>query len=467
MENKKIVYPYIPNSVGEIKRQMLKEVGAGEVMDLYAEIPEHLRFKRKMNLPEPILDECSIRRHVDGILRKNKNCSDYRNFLGAGCAQHYVPAVCDEINGRGEFLTAYSSVFWADHGKWQAWFEYVSMMAELLDMDYLSLPTYDGSQAAATSMRMARGINGRSEVLAPASMSPEILAVARNYLKGVPEPALKIHLVDFDRKSGLLDLDDLKSKISDQTAAVFIENPSYFGLIEAQAEDIGKIAREKGAEFIVYTDPISLGVMAPPAHYGATIACGDLHPLGIHMQCGGGQAGFIATHFDMDHAMQFKDIVVGMQDTVQEGEYGFGVVFPQKLSYFMREEGNEFTGTNTGLWAITAAVYLALMGPKGMEEVGQTIMQRSQYAAKKLGRIKGVKVKFSSPFFKEFVVNFDKTGKKVAKINKALLKNGIFGGKDISTEFSSLGQSALFCVTEMTTKEDIDFLVESVKKAVQ
>jgi glycine dehydrogenase subunit 1 len=446
---------------------MLKEVGAADIMDLYAEIPEHLRLNRKMNLPDPILDESSIRRHVDGILKKNKNCADNLNFLGAGCAQHYVPAVCDEINGRGEFLTAYSGFFWADHGKWQAWFEYVSLMGELLDMDYLSVPTYDGAQAVATSLRMARGINGRSEVLLPASMHPEILMVVRNYLKGAPEPVLKIQLVDFDRKTGLLDLNDLSSKISDQTAAVFIENPSYFGLIESQAEEIGKIAKAKGAEFIVYTDPISLGVLAPPAHYDATIACGDLHPLGLHMQCGGGQAGFIATHFDMNHAMQFKDIVVGIQETVKEGEYGFGVVFPQKLSYFTREEGNEFTGTNTGLWAITAAVYLSLMGPKGMQEVGQSIMQRSQYAAKKLSEIEGVEIKFSSPFFKEFVVNFDKTGKKVKAINQALLRSGIFGGKDISSEFPGLGQNALFCVTEIMTKDDIDRLAKALRKAAQ
>lgn len=466
MEKKDIVYPYIPNSVKPIKEEMLREVGAADVMDLYAEIPEHLRFKRRMNLPEPILDECSIRRHLDNLLRKNRNGSECRNFLGAGCAQHYVPAVCDEINGRGEFLTAYSGFFWADHGKWQAWFEYVSLMGELLDMDYLSVPTYDGAQAAASALRMARGINGRNEVLLPASMNPEILAIVRNYLKGVPDPVLTIQLVNFNKKTGLLDLDDLKAKISDQTAAVLIENPAYLGVIETQAEEIGKIARERGAEFVVYTDPISLGVMAPPAHYGATIACGDLHPLGLHMQCGGGQAGFIATHPDMDHIMQFKDIVVGIQETVAEGEYGFGVIFPQKLSYFTREEGNEFTGTNTGLWAITAAVYLSLMGPKGMEEIGQTIMQRSQYAAGRLSKIKGVKIQFAAPFFKEFVVNFDKTGKKVSKINRKLLKHGIFGGKDLSTEFPHLGQSALYCVTELMTKDDIDELAEAVKKAV-
>lgn len=466
MSEKKIVYPYVPNSVSTVKAQMMKEVGIGDIMELYAEIPEHLRFKGKMNLPEPILDEYSIKRHVESLLNKNKNCSEYLNFLGAGCAQHYVPAVCDEVNGRGEFLTAYSGFFWGDHGKWQAWFEYQSLMGELLDMDHLSVPQYDGAQAAASSLRMASRINGRKEVLLPKTMNPEVLTVVRNYLNGVAGSEITSTMVGFDSKTGLLDLDDLRSKISDKTAAVFVENPSYLGIIESQAEEIGKIARENGAEFIVYADPVSLGMIAPPAHYGATIACGDLHPLGIHMQCGGGQGGFIATHDDMDHASQFKDFVVSLTDTVVEGEYGLGLVLPMNLSYLAREEAKEYTGTNVGLWAITAAVYLSLMGPKGMQEIAQTIMQKSQYAAKKIAELDGVELRFSSPYFKEFVVSFNKTGKSVKKINKALIKHKIFGGKDISQEFPEFGQSALYCVTEIMTKEDIDRLVGALAKVL-
>ena len=467
MSEKKIVYPYVPNSVPDIKAQMLKEVGAEDIMDLYEEIPEHLKFKGKMNLPEPILDEHSIRRHVEGILNKNKNCSDHLNFLGAGCAQHFVPAVCDEINGRGEFLTAYSAVFWGDHGKWQAWFEYQSLMGELLDMDHLSVPTYDGAQAAATSLRMATRINGRGEVLVPRTMNPEILAVMKTYLDGVSEQLVNIKTVGFDRATGLLDLDDLKSQISSDTAAVFIENPTYLGVIETQAEEIGKLARDNGSEFIVFADPISLGVIAPPVHYGATIACGECHSLGIHMQCGGGQAGYIASLDDMEHASQFKDFVVSLADTVEEGEYGFGVVLPMNLSYFSREEAKEYTGTSAGLWAITAAVYLSLMGPKGMQALGQAIMQKAQYAAKRISELDGIEVGLSSPFFKEFVVNFEKTGKSVGDINKALLEKKIFGGKDISDECPDLGQSALYCVTEIMSKEDIDTLVDALAQATR
>lgn len=462
MSKGKTIFPYVPNSVPEVKAEMLKEVGARDEMELYAEIPEHLRFKRKLRLPQPLLDEYALRRHIEGLLEKNNNCKDYLNFLGAGCAQHFVPAVCDEINGRGEFLTAYVGESYADHGKWQAFFEYCSLMGELLDLDVLSCPLYDGGQAAASSLRMASRINGRKEVVIPRSMNPEVSSVVGNYLK----PEMSVKEAAFDPSTGLLDLEDLGGKVSSKTAAVLVENPSYLGVMESQATEIGKIARENGAEFVVYVDPISLGVMAPPVQYGATITCGDFHPLGMHMYAGGGQGGFIATRDDMKYIGQFKDLMFGITETVQSGEYGFGEVLFDRTSYGSREKGNEFTGTSTGIWAITVAVYLSLMGPKGMEETGKTIMQMSQYAAKQLSKIKGVRLKFRSPFFKEFVVNFDKTGKTVAKINRALLKRGIIGGKDLSRELPELGQSALYCVTETKTMDDIQRLAGAIKEVI-
>ena len=148
MGMKQKVYPYIPNSVPDIKAEMLKEVGAENEMDLYEEIPEHLKFKGKMNLPEGMMDEFSIKQHTDKILAKNRNCADYTNFLGAGCARHFVPAVCDEITGRGELLTCYGAESWGDHGKHQIFFEYQSMLVELLGMDFTTVPQYDGGQFA-------------------------------------------------------------------------------------------------------------------------------------------------------------------------------------------------------------------------------------------------------------------------------------------------------------------------------
>ena len=463
MNKNKIVYPYIPNSVPEIKAQMLKELGLEDEMDLFSEIPEHLKYKKRMNLPEPIHDEYSLKKHITDLLNKNKNCAEYLNFLGAGCAQHFVPAICDEINGRGEFLTAYAAEFYADHGKWQALFEFCSLMGELLDMDVVSGFLYDGAQAVATSLRMATRITGRKEVLLPKTINPQTLMVVKNYMKGVSERGIAIQMIEFDKTTGTLDLDDLKSKISPKTAAVLIENPSYLGFIEPRAKQVGDIAHENDAEIIVSIDPISLGVLAPPAQYGATIACGDYHCLGIHMQCGGGQGGFIATHDEMKYVAEYKDKMYGLTKTIKEGEYGFGHVLFDRTSFGSREKAKEYTGTSNALWALTAGVYLALMGPRGMEEIGQTIMQKAQYAAKRMAQLKGVKRVHPGPFFKEFLINFDNTGKSVKEINKALLEHRIFGGKDISGEFPAFGQSALYCVTEIITKADIDRFIEALK----
>ena len=166
-----IVYPYIPNSVPEVKQQMLQEVGAQSAEDFYEDVPERLRLTRPLDLPEPFLSEYALQRHVEGLLSRNRTCGEYLNFLGAGCYQHHVPAVCDEINQRGGFLTAYAGEPYDDHGRFQALFEYASMMGELLNLDVVNVPTYDGFQAAATALRMAARITGRKEILLPEAMS--------------------------------------------------------------------------------------------------------------------------------------------------------------------------------------------------------------------------------------------------------------------------------------------------------
>jgi glycine dehydrogenase subunit 1 len=215
-------------------------------------------------------------------------------------------------------------------------------------------------------------------------------------------------------------------------------------------------------------DPISLGVISPPADYGGDIVCGDIQSLGIHMNYGGGQAGFIATHDEKKFVMEFPSRLFGVATTRVNGEYGFGDVAYERTSFAVREEGKEWVGTAAALWGITAGVYMALMGPQGMAELGRGIMQRVRYAIGKLNQVAGVKTLFpGTPHFKEFVVNFDKTGKTVEQINHSLCERGILGGKDLSAEFPSLGQSALVCVTEVHTQADIDGLVTAIQEAVK
>jgi len=277
--SKKKVHPYIPNSVPEVKKQMLEEIGASTIDELYEDIPEDLRFKGEMNLPEPFLSEYELKKHVDQLLAKNKTCQENLSFLGGDCWQHYVPAICDEINQRSEFLTAYAGEPYEDHGRFQALFEYASMMGELLDMDVVNVPTYDWGQAASTSIRMAARITKRSEVLVAESISPDRLSVIRNYCK----PVIKIRLVKFDKETGKINIADLKEKISSNTAGIYFENPSYLGCIEDQGKIISDIAHTHGALSLIGVDPISLGRLIPPSNYGADIVCGDIQGLGMHI----------------------------------------------------------------------------------------------------------------------------------------------------------------------------------------
>jgi glycine dehydrogenase subunit 1 len=457
------VYPYMPNSVPAVKKRMLEEVEAKSTDDFFEDVPEKLRMREEMNLPEPLLSEYELKRHIEGILAKNKTAGEYLSFLGAGCYQHHVPAVCDEINQRGEFLTAYAGEPYDDHGRFQALFEYTSMMGELLNMDVVNVPTYDGFQAAATSLRMACRLTGRCEVLIAKTISTDLLSKIRDYCIRSAE----VKLVGYDSETGHVDLDALKAAISEETAAVYFENPSYLGFIETRGDEIAKTAHGHGAVCVVGADPMSLGILTAPADYGADIVCGDIQPLGMHMSFGGGQAGYIATHDIEEYVMEYPSRLFGIAPTSVPGEYGFGDVAYERTSFAVREEGKEWVGTAAALWGITAGVYLALMGPQGMAEIGETIMAKARYAMLEIDKIEGVKAPvFQAPHFKEFVVSFDGTGKTVAEINTALLAQEIYGGKDLTHEFPELGQSALYCVTEVHTQADIDRLVNALKEVV-
>ncbi len=460
----KPIHPYIPNSVPEVKAKMLDEIGVKSIEELYRDIPDSLQFKGELNLPEAIHSEYVLKRHVESILSRNRSCKENVSFLGAGCWPHYVPAICDEINQRSEFLTAYAGEPYEDHGRFQALFEYQSLMGELLDLDVVNVPTYDWCQAAGTAIRMAGRITGRREILISDTVSPDRLLAIRNYCR----PVVDIQMVSRDPVSGLMDMDDLRSKISSSTSGIYFENPSYLGFIEHQGQRISDVAHEKGALSVVGVDPLSLGVIVPPIHYGADIVCGDIQGLGNHMNFGGGQGGFIATRDEERFVMEFPSRLFGITKTAVEGEYGFGDVAYDRTSFGGREEGKEFVGTHAALCGITAGVYLSLMGPKGMQELGQTVMQRSQYAMKTLSAIKGVEAPlFKSPHFKEFVVDFRKTGKTVEEINKCLRERDIFGGLDLSSEFPELENCALYCVTEIHTREDIDNLVQALKECLR
>ncbi len=468
------VHPYIPNSVPAVRKEMLQAVGAETVTEFYADVPPALRQREPLSLPEPFLAERALKRHVEGLLARNVAAGvggpgEYLSFLGAGCYRHHVPAVCDEVNGRGEFLTAYAGEPYDDHGRFQALFEYASMMGELLNMDVVNVPTYDGFQASATALRMASRLSRpsapdrRTEALVHGAISPAKLSKILDYC----QPVMDVRLLDYHPDTGQMDLDRLHAEISSRTAAVYFENPTYLGFLETQGTEIAEITHSHGAQCVVTANPISLGVLAPPADYGADIVCGDIQPLGIHMQYGGGHGGFIGTRDGVEYVMEYPSRLFGIAPTRVPGEVGFGDVAYERTSFARREHGKEWVGTAAALWGITAGVYLALMGPHGMVEIGEGLMARAHYATLRLDRLAGVRAPcFEAPHFHEFVVDFNDTGRSVAEINAALLQREILGGKDLSREFPALGQSALYNVTEIHTQADVDRLVAALEEVL-
>lgn len=460
MSGKKFVHPYIPNSEPTVRRQMLEAVGMQSVEDIYKGIPDHLRFKGEMNLPEPLISEYTLQRHVEGLLAQNRNAKNNICFLGGGTWNHYVPAVVDTIMERDEFLTCYVGDAYTDHGKFQALFESSSMIGDLTGFEACCTPTYDWANAIAIACRMVERTTGKKEILVAGNMSPDRLMVVVNYCK----PEMRITKVDYDRKTGAMDLEDLEAKLSDEVACVYFENPTYVGTLEEKAPEIVAIAHRAGALAMVGVDPSCLGVMEAPGAYGADYAVGDLQPLGLHMSYGGGLGGFIATKDDKEFLGEYPSLLYGVCDTQQEGEYGFGEVFYERTSYASREKGKDFIGTTTALHGIAAAVYMALMGPQGFKELGEGILKRVAYTKQELTKISGIKLSLEGYSYCDFMVDFNETGKTVAEINKALLAYNILGGKDMSKEFPEYGQSALYSVTEVHTQEDIEALLAALKK---
>ena len=467
MQNNSKAHPYMPSSAGAAQQEMLSAIGRKNTQQLFDQIPEHHRISTPLTLPHQLNSEVELKRHLLSVLKKNSDCETNLNFLGAGCWQHHVPSICDEISGRTEFLTNVWGTPSSDHGRNQAFFEFSSQLGELLKLDMVGLPVYSYGCAAGHAIRMSARITGRREVLVPTIIDPERLAVIKNYCEP-PDMSnhIRIQWLKYDQRTGLVDLDDLEEKLSDQVAAVYFEVPSYFGLVEENGKAISQLAASYGVETIVGCDPISLGILKSPVDYGADIVVGPVQPLGIHMNCGGGVSGFIASRDQKRYVREYNTLNISITDTADDGQYGFGLSCAGQTSYGLREDGNDWTGNSTYLWAIAGAVYMGLLGPTGFREVGELIVQQSNYAANILSKIEGLSILFDRNIFKEFVLNFDQTEHSVEEVNNKLRERNIFGGKDLSVEFPEFGQSALYCVTEIHNAQDISFLADQLQEVL-
>jgi glycine dehydrogenase subunit 1 len=455
-------HPYLPTSAPEIKRKMLEELDLESVDNLYSDLPEPLRFVGSLDIPGPYA-ESKVKEIVEKTLEKNEEflCPP---FLGGGVWPHYVPAVVDEIVQRAEFLTSYTPYQpEISQGMLQALFEYQSMICELVGLDVVNSSMYDWASALGESARMASRLTQRNEFIVPSLIHPERLQV----LKAYAEPAgIKVVQVGYDRETGQMGLEDLAGKISKNTAAVYIENPSYLGFVEERVSEISDIAHGKGSLFVAGVDPISLGLLRAPGDYGADIVVGEGQPLGNHVNYGGPLLGIFACRGDLDVVKQMPGRIVGLTRSLREGERGFCITLQTREQHIRRERATSNICTNEALCAVAGAVYLSLLGPKGLRDLCEVIISRANYAMRQLSEVPGIRAPLFKAFhFKEFTVHLE-AGQSYRKIHEKLLHRKIHGGKYIGGEFPQLGETALFCVTESHSKEDINRLVASLREVL-
>lgn len=325
-------------------------------------------------------------------------------------------------------------------------------MAELLAMDVVNVPTYDGYQATATGLAMAGRLTGRGRVLALSDVLPEKLSKVHDYIR----TSLAIEQVA--PADGAADLDAFREKLDDGVAAVWIETPSATGAVETRLAEIAEAAHAVGAIVVVGTDPIGYGVLTPPSMQGADIVTGDIQSLGLHQWFGGAHAGFIAVHDDERFVMEMPSRLFGLESTDVPGEYGFGDVAYERTSFAQREEGKEWVGTAAALWGIATGVYLSLMGPAGMAELGELLLARTRYAQQKLAAVPGVELGDTALHLREFTVRF--AAARAADVVTALRAQGIEPGVVLDE------RTLLVCVTEATSAADIDRLADAVSAFV-
>jgi glycine dehydrogenase subunit 1 len=460
-------HPYMANSTPRDREAMLDALGCRDVDELFAQIPAEHRLARPLALDVGVRSEADLSRRLRDLLARNSDCESTLSFLGAACWPHYVPAVCDEIVSRTELSTACWGSSASDFGAKQMFFEFTSQLAELLNLDFASLPSYSWGCAAGSAIRMAARMSGRDEVVIAGPVDVERLAVIGNYCQpsGMRDH-IAIRIVECDWETGLVPVDAVREAVGDRTAAVYFENPSFLGTIEAGAASLVEVTHGAGAEAIVGVDPISLGALAPPGNYGADIAVGPVQSLGIHMNCGGSTGGFIASGDDDRYVSQYPTLLFNICETAREGEHAFALTRFAQNSYGSREEANDWTGTSVNLWAIAASVYMSLLGPTGFAEIGDVILSRGAYAAQRLADIPGTAVSPSAPFFREFALDVRGTGRTVAELNAGLLERRIFGGVDLGPRAPRLEDHLLICVTEKHTQDDIDRFVSAVEEVV-
>lgn len=440
--------PYLPHGNDDIK-QMLKKIGVDRFEDLLKNIPEVLKGNVSLDLPGA-LSELEIQQEMQSLLKKNTACHQTVSFLGAGAYDHFIPKVVDFIISRPEFATAYTP-YQAEvsQGTLQAMYEFQSLICELTGMDVSNASMYDGATAMAEAVLMAKSIKRKkNEVIVSGAIHPLYRMTLETYAE-----SLNMEIVDCPVKNDVTDKEALTGLFNDNTAAVIVQSPNFFGAIE-DTQYFSDTAHEKDALFIQGVDPISLALLKTPGEVDADITFGEGQSLGNHLNFGGPYLGLFAAK--QEYVRKMPGRIAGMTEDV-DGNRGYVLTLQTREQHIRREKATSNICSNEALCALAATVYLALMGRSGLEQVAELSLQKAHYLQEKIYELPGYRATNDAPFFKEFVIGTPIPAKEIIK--KALDK-AIYAGVDLGTYFPERKNQLLIAVTEKRTKEEMDDFVK-------
>ena len=440
---------YLPKSPSE-RQAMLAAIGARSIEELFQSIPEAFRLTKPLALPGPLSEAELIAFFRE---RAAENSTGYSSFLGAGVYSHLRSVVTDTILLRGEFLTSYTP-YQAEisQGTLQAIFEFQTLMCELTGQEVANASMWDGSTATTEAVLMAERLTHRRRVLVARSLHPEYRQVLATYARNLD---LQIEEIGFTA-SGQIDTAALSAAMNAETAAVLVQSPNFFGVIEPVAQ-IAQIAHGADALAVVaIAEAVSLGIVRPPAE--ADIVAMEAQSFGMPTSYGGPYAGVIATRDKFVRQMPGR---LAGQTTDAEGRRGFCLTLATREQHIRREKATSNICTNQALCALAATVHLCLLGKEGLRETAEQNVAKAQFALAELTKIPGVRRVFSGPVFNEFAVQFPRS---VKLINAQLLRKKIIGPLPLGQSFPELTKCGLVCVTETTPRAEIERLAAEVKQ---
>jgi glycine cleavage system P protein (glycine dehydrogenase) subunit 1 len=440
------MFPYIPTTP-EDEQEMLKAIGLDSVEDLFSDIPKDMQLNRELNLPKA-KSELEVKSYLDSLAKKNCSLSELTNFLGAGAYDHYIPSIVDHIISRQEFYTSYTPYQpEISQGTLQYIFEFQTLICKLTGMDVANASLYDGGTAVLEAALMAAAYSRKDEIIISKTVRPESRRILKTYAH-----VQGLDVVEIDMKDGVTDLEQLEELVSDKTAAVIVQSPNFFGIIE-DLKATGEIAHKgKKTSFIASVDPISLAVLKKPSELDVDVVVGEGQGMGIPLSFGGPYLGFIAAK--KNYMRKLPGRIVGETQDVN-GKRSYVLTLTAREQHIRREKATSNICSNQGLNVLAATVYMVTLGKEGLKEVALQSTKKAHYAYEELTKSGKYKPLFDKPFFKEFAVKSDIDADKILS---DLRDEDIIGGYHLGINYPEFKNSILYAVTEKRTKDEIDKL---------